>query len=1230
MFQQSTDDGTTAESTNTVFLPDGTRITKIVRTSCLPDGTFVIKTKTETKRPPLDSSSSECEPQEAKSGCRHIVKTEIRRIRPDGSSSTSTSRECFDSPSDLQTGSLLEMDDDQAIHNHIPGANTSSNQREIGDDHNDETNVDMHENLDNRKQHTDETKSQGVESISSYCWSFDDGFDEERGEPKNVNLETIPSDEGPPLPSEWDAFQRKVEGESESISDITRMSFSDKSIVLCDSSASKEKWKSALRKFEIDTNKLKPVDESEFSSRWSKSSGSNMQGNFEEKSTSNHGDGGSDKIKTTRSYDSVLAFARKIEAGEGENKDIYPAFKYYPRTRLPFYQACSVRILSIITLMLIAVCASLVVVLSIKLSRGEPVVVISESDTPTVPPTSLRDISGVRELIEANVLRRNATFQELKYDDPRVLAMNWLLYGDPLQLDVFDDNLAQRYSLAVLAFSFDSMAWIHCGNYDDLVDSNANLCSGKDFHEANDEEKYTWLSGVDECEWYGVTCLEGVVLGLEIDQNNLVGEIPPEISGLENLKILSLHQNCIYGTIPPELGALSHLEQLDLYKNGLSGVIPNDLFEISSLMQINVAYQYWNIHNCTRSDGTMAEMQYARGDSRNDYNDGLKGEIFGDSIAKLPNLMQIRVDDNSFDGEIAPAIGNLRQLVILSGGNNLFSGTLPNELTQLTNLEELVLGQSYISGPIPEKIGDMESLEVLFFWDNGEMNGTIPDSLYNLTKLKTLNLGKNQFNGTISTSIGNLEHLETLILGRNRFTGILPSELGLCHELSILRIENTDIDGTVPPELQKERNHGMIKVMNYLMPTTWNMIFTRDYVEKFTGMSPSLRHRNGTDSNEGVESNVVFENEHFNARIHEQFRLREPRLRGTEVDQIPHGPSTGSSNVTKLAEHLRTSEDLEPSQLKININQQKNSLDLLGQNEDGAEKHLIPVNQTFIEHLKSLQPFPKKVHIFFPDKNYWNAKPVLPFVQHSILALKSLNPDWNITVYDDNDVDNIICKAAKENIISQEECNILVGGEDEAAHIVERSDIARLILMYMEGGLYVDADRLISKKLSSVIYPNTKLCLPTHNDVNFAQDLMGTSPGNKLFFSMIRKASDRRMKGGRDKGPLQRRQGWIDGGSLFDMGPPLYNIEILKMVFIGLTENDYHDQRSDSENLFGMLRESLMGLSDALIVTGKETNCNHGLLVDESLRSCPDRSELYAKYQMTPWAEEVNERWKDV
>lgn len=512
----SPDDATTAASERTIYLPDGTRITKIVTTSCLPDGTFVIKTKTETKRPPLDSSSSETEPQAANSGCLCIVKMETRRIHPDGSSSTTTTRKCFDYPPDLQTEPLLATNDAQTIEDYVPGASTS-NQPEVGKDDDSDNNMDLHENIDKNKQQPDVTNPQKVASISSYCWSFDDDFDEEKGETKSVNLETISSDDGPPLPSQWDASQLLVKGENESLSDITRMSFSDKSIVLCDSTGSKEKWKSALRKYESDTSKLKTVDESEFSSRSSKSSG----GIFEEKSTSYNGDDGSEKSTTTRSYNSVLAFARKVDEEEGESKDIYPAFKYYPRTRLPFYQACSVRILSIITLTLIAVCASLVVVLAINLSHGEPVVVISESDTPTLSPTSLRDLSGVREVIEANVIKRNASFETLKYDDPRVLAMDWLLYDDPRQLDAFDDNLAQRYSLAVVAFSFDSMAWMHCVSDDD-VNPNSSLCSGKGFRESVNEEKYMWLSGVDECDWYGVTCLEGVVLGLELGKKFLV------------------------------------------------------------------------------------------------------------------------------------------------------------------------------------------------------------------------------------------------------------------------------------------------------------------------------------------------------------------------------------------------------------------------------------------------------------------------------------------------------------------------------------------------------------------------------------------------------------------------------------------------------------------------------------------------------------------------------------
>lgn len=158
---------------------------------------------------------------------------------------------------------------------------------------------------------------------------------------------------------------------------------------------------------------------------------------------------------------------------------------------------------------------------------------------------------------------------------------------------------------------------------------------------------------------------------------------------------------------------------------------------------------------------------------------------------------------------------------------------------------------------------------------------------------------------------------------------------------------------------------------------------------------------------------------------------------------------------------------------------------------DGDSIHL---NEKFLDYLHSLEPIPKLVHIFFPDKDYWRKKPPIPFVENSILMLMKLNPNWKVTVYDDEMIDNIIRNAADAGLIPTEESNVLIGSENNGlghkAHIVERSDLARMILMYTQGGLYLDADRLVSKRIDDVIQPSTRLCLPTYDDVNFCQDLM--------------------------------------------------------------------------------------------------------------------------------------------
>ena len=62
--------------------------------------------------------------------------------------------------------------------------------------------------------------------------------------------------------------------------------------------------------------------------------------------------------------------------------------------------------------------------------------------------------------------------------------------------------------------------------------------------------------------------------------------------------------------------------------------------------------------------------------------------------------------------------------------------------------------------------------------------GTLPESLYDLTDLESLDINLNQFVSDISTNIGRLTNLNVLQIDSNRFTGSLPSQLSNLGSLS--------------------------------------------------------------------------------------------------------------------------------------------------------------------------------------------------------------------------------------------------------------------------------------------------------------------------------------------------------------------------------------------------------------------------------------------------------------
>ena len=95
-----------------------------------------------------------------------------------------------------------------------------------------------------------------------------------------------------------------------------------------------------------------------------------------------------------------------------------------------------------------------------------------------------------------------------------------------------------------------------------------------------------WLSDAPLGEWQGViTNDDGRVIGLQLPNNNLAGEIPAELGSLSNLQGLDLGGNQLSGEIPAELGSLSNLTYLDLDGNDLSGCVPSSLED-----QLNLDY----------------------------------------------------------------------------------------------------------------------------------------------------------------------------------------------------------------------------------------------------------------------------------------------------------------------------------------------------------------------------------------------------------------------------------------------------------------------------------------------------------------------------------------------------------------------------------------------------------------------------------------------------------------
>ncbi|PHT26384.1 hypothetical protein CQW23_33995 [Capsicum baccatum] len=276
---------------------------------------------------------------------------------------------------------------------------------------------------------------------------------------------------------------------------------------------------------------------------------------------------------------------------------------------------------------------------------------------------------------------------------------------------------------------------------------------------------------------------------LDVSNNSLSGRVPANISSaFPNLNILNMSLNLFEGPIPSDIGGF-HLIALDLSHNFLSGGVPSDL-----------------------AIGSPA-LCYLRLS-----NNKLTGKIFSKDVR--PRLLfYLYLNGNSFEGPLPSSIF-LKPLIALDASSNNFSGEIPRWIRDNTILLQLDLSKNHLEGSIPVEICNLKLIQVLALTEN-KLSGPVPscvsglplehihldknqlvgelDALFNISSLKTLDLGYNSFTGNIPRTIGSLSNLNFLLLNNNQLQGEIPTQICLLNKLSITDVSFNKLYGPLLP-----------------------------------------------------------------------------------------------------------------------------------------------------------------------------------------------------------------------------------------------------------------------------------------------------------------------------------------------------------------------------------------------------------------------------------------------
>ncbi|XP_050365678.1 LRR receptor-like serine/threonine-protein kinase ERECTA [Argentina anserina] len=221
----------------------------------------------------------------------------------------------------------------------------------------------------------------------------------------------------------------------------------------------------------------------------------------------------------------------------------------------------------------------------------------------------------------------------------------------------------------------------------------------------------------------------------------------------------------------------------------------------------------------------------------------LSGQI-PDEIGDCSSLRYLDLSFNEINGDIPFSISKLKQLESIMLKNNQLIGPLPSTLSQIPNLKMLDLAQNNLSGEIPRLIYWNEVLQYLGLRGNNLVGKLSPD-MCQLTGLWYFDVRNNSLTGSIPQNIGNCTAFQVLDLSYNQLTGEIPFNIGFL-QVATLSLQGNQLFGPIPSVIGLMQALAVLDLSGNMLsgpipPILGNLTYTEKlylHANKLTGSIP--------------------------------------------------------------------------------------------------------------------------------------------------------------------------------------------------------------------------------------------------------------------------------------------------------------------------------------------------------------------------------------------------------